>query len=87
MEHDQSAPNSGGSVGARAGMVCTAVLATAYLAFVLISTVAADWMGQPMVAGGMLPISFALGFGIMGLGFALTCIYAIIANAAEKSGG
>lgn len=84
MENIHANRPSGGQVGAQVGMICTAVLAVAYLCFILLGVFASDWMGQPVMTGGTVPISFAFGFAIMGLGFILTCLYAVIANAADK---
>ena len=72
-------------IGMRLGVLCTAALALAYMAFILLGAFAPGLMAQPVKAGGTMTVAMVLGFGIIALGFVLTCVYAISANAADAS--
>lgn len=70
-------------VGMRLGILCTAILGLSYMGFILMGAFAPGVMAQPVMSGGTMTVAMGIGFGVIGLGFVLTCIYAVIANAAD----
>lgn len=76
-------PSSGGS--ARLGLAATAILAGVYLTFTALGAFAPELLATPVRSGGVFTWAFALGLGVIGLGFVLTVIYAVIANRRESA--
>lgn len=72
-------------IGMRLGVLCTAALGLSYMGFILLGAFAPGVMAQPVISGGTMTVAMGLGFGVIGLGFVLTCIYAVIANAADTA--
>lgn len=68
----------------RLGLCCTAVLATAYGAFLLLSACAPRVLATPMAAGSEMTWAFAFGFAVIALGVFLTWLYAFVANQRER---
>ncbi|WP_238122537.1 MULTISPECIES: DUF485 domain-containing protein [unclassified Xanthobacter] len=75
-------PSSGGS--GRLGLAATAILAGVYLTFTALGAFAPQLLAAPIQPGGIFTWAFALGLGVIGLGFVLTVIYAVIANRRES---
>ncbi|MFG1281125.1 DUF485 domain-containing protein [Xanthobacter autotrophicus] len=71
------------ATGAGPGFLATAILASAYLGFTALMAFAPGVLTAPIHAGGTLTMAFALGLGVILLGFALTVAYAVIGNRRE----
>ncbi|MDQ0507461.1 DUF485 domain-containing protein [Xanthobacter agilis] len=82
--HTTSGPRSGDE-GAALGLLSTAVLAVVYLAFTSLGAFAPELLAAPVRPGGAITWAFALGLGVIGLGFVLTVAYALAANRREKA--
>lgn len=67
------------------GLLATAILAGFYLAFTALGAFAPAVLAMPVRAGGTFTWAFALGLGVIGLGFVLTVIYAVAANRREDA--
>ena len=56
------------------------VLLSSYLAFGLMSVYSPEILARPLNAGGVVPFGVAMGYGILGMTFAVTLVYVWIAN-------
>lgn len=56
------------------------VLLALYLAFGLLSVYSPETLARPVMAGGVVPIGVAMGYGILSLIFIVTLVYVWIAN-------
>lgn len=83
MTHTPPKEENTGPIGPRLGLFCTAILGLSYMIFIALGAFAPSVMARPIQAGGTMTVAMGLGFGIIALGFVLTCIYAAIANAAD----
>lgn len=55
-------------------------MATAYFAYVLTVAFRPDLLGTPIRDGSIVTWGIAVGVALLGLGFALTVIYVLVAN-------
>lgn len=74
-----------GDEGAALGLTATAILACCYLAFTALGAFAPALLALPVTPGGAITWAFALGLGVIGLGFVLTVVYAVAANRRENA--
>lgn len=81
----QTPHSPSGDEGAALGICATLILAACYLAFTALGAFAPALLALPVAPGGTVTWAFALGLGVIGLGFALTVIYAVAANRREAA--
>ena len=66
------------------GVGLTALLAAAFLGFVLCGAYAAPFMGSPIFDGGTVTWAFAFGLFVIALGVVLTGCYVAVANRQDR---
>lgn len=85
MTFQNNTQHSSPSGSATLGFVATAILAGFYLAFTAVGAFAPAALAMPVRPGGTFTWAFALGLGVIALGFVLTVIYAVAANRREDA--
>lgn len=85
MTNPTISPRLPDAQGAALGLLSTAALAVAYLAFTALGAFAPALLAAPIQAGGAVTWAFASGLGVIALGFVLTVAYAVAANQQEAS--
>ncbi|MFG1294625.1 DUF485 domain-containing protein [Xanthobacter variabilis] len=82
----QTTPQHASPGGSAAlGLSATAILSGFYLAFTALCAFAPELLAAPVLPGGSFNWAFALGLGVIGLGFVLTVGYAVAANRRENA--
>lgn len=64
----------------RLGLALTFVMGAAFFGFIGLGAYRPGWMLRPLVAGGVLPLGFAAGLGVIALGVVATAVYVAVAN-------
>lgn len=71
--------------GAGLGLACTAALAGLYLTFTALGAFAPHLLAEPVGADSPFNLAMALGLVVIVAGFALTALYAVLANRRERA--
>lgn len=66
----------------RLGLALTLVMGAAFFGFIGLGAHRPGWMLKPLLAGGALPLGFAVGLGVIALGVLATAVYVAVANRA-----
>lgn len=60
--------------------ILSVIMLVLYVGFILLMSLGADWLGQPIIIGGHITRGIYMGVGLIIISFLLTGIYIFLAN-------